>query len=142
MTTYSRPRFADWRAGLAVGAAMGALILGVGGRMGMRVIAIAQHQPPAFSIEGSLAITMLGAVAGAAVAAVFLLSRTLFPTRRLWRVTLFWTIVALVVWRGLNPISWLSLSVFAPLFVIHGALLTTYWCRVRLRRVRLVHAGI
>jgi hypothetical protein len=97
----------------------------------MRLIAIAQNQAALFSIEGSIAVILLGAGAGAVVAAVFLLARTAFPTRRLGRVSLFWAIVALVVWRGLNPVSTLSVAVFAPLFLLHGGLLTAWWCRIR-----------
>jgi hypothetical protein len=36
-----------------------------------------------------------------------------------------------VVWRGLNPASTLSVAVFAPLFLLHGGLLTAWWCRIR-----------
>ena len=131
MTNHRRPNLADWRAGLMVGAALGAMILGVGGRLGMRVIAIAREQAPAFSVEGSIAVTLLGAGAGAVVAVFFLLARTAFPTRRLGRVSLFWALLALVVWRGLNPVSTLNVAVFAPLFLLHGGLLTAWWCRIR-----------
>ena len=131
MTSHRRPNIADWRAGLIVGAALGALILGAGGRLGMRVIAIAQDRAPAFSIDGSIAVTLLGAGAGAVVAVFFLLARTAFPTRRLGRVSLFWALLAWVVWRGLNPVSTLNVAVFAPLFLLHAGLLTAWWCRIR-----------
>jgi len=131
MTNHRRPSIADWRAGLLVGAALGALILGAGGRLGMRVIAIAQDRAPSFSIDGSIAVTLLGAGAGAVVAVFFLLARAAFPTRRLGRVSLFWALVAWVVWRGLNPVGTLNVAVFAPLFLLHGGLLTAWWCRGR-----------
>jgi hypothetical protein len=137
MTNHRRPGIADWRAGLIVGAALGAMILGIGSRLGMRVIALAQDRAPSFSIDGSIAVTLLGAGAGAVVAVFFLLARTAFPTRRLGRVSLFWALVALVVWRGLNPVSTLNVAVFAPLFLLHGGLLTAYWCRVRYGATRL-----
>ena len=141
MSNYRRPSIADWRTGLTVGAILGAVILGIGSRIGMRVIAIAQGQGPSFTFEGTLTVVLLGTATGAAVAVLFLLARTAFPNRRLARVSLFWTLLALFVWRGLNPISALNAAVFAPLFLLHGSLLTVYWCRVRFRTLGLVQAG-
>ena len=134
MTTHRRPTFADWRAGIVVGAMLGTVLLGIGGRLGMRGIAIAQGQPASFTFDGSLVVVLLGSATGAAVALIFLTSRAAFPAQRVWRTLFFWTLVGLLVWRGLNPVSTLNLSYFAPLFVLHGGLLTAYWCRVRHRR--------
>ena len=141
MTTRRKPSIADWRAGIVAGAALGAILLGVGGRVGMRAIAVAQGQPPSFTVDGSIAVVLLGATTGAAVAVLFLLARTAFPAHRVGRVVFFWTLVGALVWRGLNPISALNVAVFAPLFLLHGGLLTAYWCRVRCRRIEFRQAG-
>ena len=131
MTTHRRPNARDWVAGIVAGALLGLALLGVGGRIGMRIIALAQGQSAAFSFEGSLTVVLLGAAAGAAVGVIFLLSRTLFPRHRALRTGFFWIVTGTIVARGLNPVSVLNVSVFAPLFVAHGALMYAYWCRIR-----------
>jgi hypothetical protein len=131
MPTYRRPRGSDWIAGLVAGGILGILLLGVGGRLGMRIIALAQGQIPSMTFEGSLTVVLLGAVSGVAIASIFLLSRALFPNRRPLRVAFFWVAVGAIVLRGLRPLTVLNAVVFMPLFVIHGSLLYGYWCRVR-----------
>jgi hypothetical protein len=134
VTNYRRPNGADWGVGILVGAALGLILLGIGGRAGMRVMAVAMGQTPSLSLEGSLTVTAMGAAAGAAVAVIFLLARTLFPQRRALRVAFFWLLVAAIVVRGLNPVTPLAAVVFMPLFLAHGSLLFAYWCRVRMAR--------
>jgi hypothetical protein len=99
----------------------------------MRLFAALEGTPTSFTFEGSLTVVMLGAASGAAMAALFLLARAVFPSRRPLRIMLFCTLVALIMLRGLNPVTPLKVLVFAPLFVLHGSLLTAYWNRVRLR---------
>ena len=130
-----RPRRRDWLAGLAAGAALGLIVLGAGGRAGMRIIALAAGQPPAFTIEGTIAVVLLGGAAGAAVAVIFLLVRVMLPGRRWLRGTLFWLIVAAIALRGLRPVGALNASVFLPLFLVHGVTLHVLWCRVLSRHV-------
>ena len=132
--TLQRPRPRDWLVGLAAGATLGFVLLGIGGRAGMRIVALATGQSPSFTVVGSLAVSLLGAVAGAFVATVFLLARTAFPTRRWVRGALFWVICAAIFLRGLRPVTPLNAGVFLPLFLLHGALLHTFWCRVHLAR--------
>lgn len=133
MTTPRRPSFADWRAGLAAGTLLGILFLGAGGRLGMRLIAFSLGQTPIFTLDGSVAVVLLGAATGALVGALFLLSRALFPTRRFLRAASFWTVVSALVLRGLHPVTPVSAAIFLPLFAAHGALLHVYWCRIRSR---------
>jgi predicted tellurium resistance membrane protein TerC len=56
-------------------------------------------------------------------------SRKLFPKRRIPGGVFFWGVIAAFVARGLNPVSVLNLTVFSPLFLLHGSLLTWWWCR-------------
>ena len=134
MHTQRRPRRRDWIAGLAAGASLGFVILGVGARAGMRIIAVASGQAPLFTIEGSIAVSLLGALTGAFVATVFLAVRTTFPTRRWVRAALFWAICGAIALRGLHPVTMLNAGVFLPLVLLHGVLLHTFWCRVYLAR--------
>ena len=139
MHSLNRPTRRDWLAGLAAGASLGFVFLGVGARAGMRLVALSAGQSPAFSIEGSIAVSLMGAATGALVAAIFLLARTAFPNRRWIRGALFWAICAALVLRGLHPVTALNAAIFLPLFAVHGALLHVFWCRVYLPRRR--HAG-
>jgi hypothetical protein len=120
---------------VAAGSILGFLLLGIGGRIGMRVIALAQGQAPGASLGGSLTVVMLGAAAGAAIAGIFLLAHILFPTRRVPRAAFFWITVVAIALRGLSPVSVLNAAVFLPLFIAHGGLLFGYWCRFRMPRV-------
>src|SRR3989442_4251079 len=49
---------------LALGTASGALLLGLGGRLVMRLFAVATGRPHAFSLRGTLTVVFAGAVAG------------------------------------------------------------------------------
>ena len=134
MHTTHRPDRRDWLVGVIAGAILGFLFLGVGARAGMRFIALDLGQAPAFTIEGSIAVSMMGAATGALVGALFLLVRALLPTRRWTRATLFWAICAALALRGLSPVTVVNASIFLPLFLLHGVLLHTYWCRVHLAK--------
>lgn len=107
----------------------------------MRLIALANGQATTATFEGSLTVVLLGAASGAVIGVIFLLARLLLARNRLLRVTLFWTVVGAIVLRGLQPVSIVSVAVFAPLFLAHGSLLFAYWCRVHLRRVTVAPAG-
>lgn len=127
-----RPSRRDWFAGLAAGASLGFVLLGIGARVGMRVIAVSSGQAPTFSIEGSIAVSLLGALTGVLIAMVFLLARTTLPTRRWLRGTLFWAFCGALALRGLRPVTMLNAGIFLPLFLVHGVLLHIFWCRVYL----------
>ena len=99
----------------------------------MRVFALVDNQPHGFTWSGSSSVVMLGAMSGAAIGGIFLLSRTLFPRTQALRVAFFWLVVAAFVARGLNPVTATKLAIFAPLFVAHGGLMFVYWCRIRFR---------
>src|SRR5687768_3692362 len=134
MNTSHRPGGRDWMVGLAAGALLGTAFLGVGGRAGMRLVAVAQGAAGGFTLGGSMTVVALGALSGAIVALIFLVARVLFPSRRAPRVVFFWAVTLAVVLRGLNPLTPLNLAIFVPLFLAHGSLLNLYWCRVHLAR--------
>jgi hypothetical protein len=100
----------------------------------MRLIALDIGQAPLFTVEGSIAVSLMGAAAGAIVAAIFLLLRTVLPTHRFVRAAIFWAICVGLVLRGISPITVVNASIFVPLFLLHGVLLHVFWCRVYLAR--------
>ena len=127
-----RPK--DWLVGLALGSVLGFLILGIGSRLGMRVIAHAQNQPAGFSLGGSMTVVFLGLVTGVAMAAIFLVCRILFPSRPWLRSAVFWIVCLALTLRGLNPVSVLTASVFIPLVLLNGALMHVFWTYVQQKK--------
>ena len=64
MTHHMRPDRRDWLVGLFAATVLGLILPGVGGRIGMRVIAVASGQATGFSLGGSATVVFLGASAG------------------------------------------------------------------------------
>src|SRR3954447_26721820 len=57
-------------AGLLAGAAAG-IVLGIGARVAMRMVAVAVHFHPAMSLEGSLGVIIIGVVIGAVAGLIY-----------------------------------------------------------------------
>jgi hypothetical protein len=103
----------------------------------MRAVALANGRVPFFTAEGSIAVALFGAAAGAGVGVIFLFARFAAPNRRAVRLALFSGGCAFLVLRGLRPLTILSITIFGSLFVVHAALLHVYWCRIHIpHRVR------
>jgi hypothetical protein len=68
-------------AGALSGALFGALFIGLGGRMVMRILAVAIAREPAFSIGGSLEVIAYGAIVGLVSGGAFALARPILPER-------------------------------------------------------------
>ncbi len=75
--------------GATSGAVIGGLMLGIGGRIVMRLLALMLERGPAFSIGGTTEIVAYGAIVGAVAGAMFALGRPLLPAR--------WPVQGLVV---------------------------------------------
>ena len=118
---------------VAVGAGVGALVLGIGGRSAMRGIAILSGAPPSFSFGGSLRVVLLGALAGLVGGLILLGLRALLPKRWLIQTLLFYVIILLITLRGLRPIDAQRLMLFLPLVLAYGFLV-----RILTRRRRPV----
>jgi len=67
--------------GALVGAALGALFLGLGGRIVMRLLAMSIERDPIFSLGGTLDVVAYGAIVGTVSGAAFSLCRPLMPRR-------------------------------------------------------------
>jgi hypothetical protein len=121
-------------AALGAGVIFGTLILGVGGRLAMRVIGILDGTPVGFTVGGSVTVVFLGAVAGAAGGLILWAARRLFPRTPMARGALFWGALTFLTLRGLNPVTVERVLVFGPLVVAYGACLYRVWCRRYVRR--------
>lgn len=62
---------------LLIGTALGLLILGVGGRLAMALVAVQSGARPTFTLGGSATVVLLGAGSGAAGALIAIVSRTI-----------------------------------------------------------------
>ena len=123
------------QAGLATilwGMGLGVLVLGVGGRVAMRLVAEATTGAGGFSLGGTLTVVFLGLVSGAAGGWILLAARTLL---RRWPPApslAFWLLLLAITLRGLRPLDNLRLILFLPLVAVFGGLLQ--WRTWRYRR--------
>jgi hypothetical protein len=121
-----------WLFGLLLGAGAGLLVLGVGGRIAMRAIAIANGVPPGFTIGGTATVVFLGAANGGGGGVLYALLYRLLPRSRLLRGALFAVALVLLTLRGLRPVQPLALEWFMPLALVYGAIVDvayTAWYR-------------
>ena len=106
-----------------VGLALGLPILGVGGRIAMRIIAHATNVAPGFSLGGTMTVVSLGAVSGVAGGLIYAVLARFLPDRPVIRGVVFGIILTLLTLRGASPSTPLTLSLFLPLTLLYGALL-------------------
>jgi hypothetical protein len=93
---------------------LGLIILGIGGRLLMRVIAHMEGRVPVFTPEGSIAVVFYGAVAGAFSGVIYHLLRRF--VRKPWvRIAAFIAICELVAWRGVSGLLPLPQAMFMAL---------------------------
>ena len=121
--TRARPAPRDWLRCLLWGIGIGAVILGVAGRIAMRGIAVLSGAPPGFSLGGSLTVVLLGAASGLAGALILMVVRVFLPGRWLLQTLLFYAALVVITLRGLRPVDSPRLFLFLPLVLIYGFLL-------------------
>lgn len=68
-----------------VGLAAGIVVLGIGGRIAMRVIALVTGQVPDFSLGGTLEVLVAGAWRGTLGGLIYLVLRRFFPPTGPWK---------------------------------------------------------
>jgi hypothetical protein len=106
-----------------LGVGLGTAILGIGGRIVMRVIAHETNVAPGFTLGGTMTVVGLGAVSGLAGGLIYAVLARFLPNRAIVRSLLFGVILVLITLRGLSPATALSISLFMPLVVLYGALI-------------------
>jgi hypothetical protein len=114
------------------GMGLGALILGVGGRISMRLISEASTGTGGFTLGGTMTVIFMG-VASGALGALILLAARVFLRR--WSPApslLYWAALLAISLRGLRPVDQLRAILFLPLIAAFGALLQ--WRTWRYRR--------
>lgn len=118
-----------WTRGPLLGAALGLPILGGGGRLAMRAIAVVGGAPAVATVEGTLTVLLAGLASGVGGGVLYALLARLLPERRGLRAALFALGLLLLTLRGLRPVQPLALALFLPPVVLYGALLDWGWHR-------------
>lgn len=126
----------DWLRSAVIGAGVGAVVLGVGGRFAMRGIAFLSGAPPSFTVGGSLRVVWMGALSGLAGAVILKMLRLVLAKRWLLQTLLFYAIIVLITLRGLKPLDAQRLALFLPLVLLYG-----FVVRVTTRRRRTLPAA-
>lgn len=114
---------------LVLGAATGAVFLGVGGRVAMRIFALLTERAPGWSFGGSMTVVFMGAVFGTIGGLLLWLGRRFFRASPLARGGLFWIPLTLLYLRILSPLTSDSLIAFSPFVALYGVVLYRIWCR-------------
>jgi hypothetical protein len=115
---------------LLLGAAIGALFLGAGGRIVMRLFALATARPPTFSARGTLTVVLYGAMAGG-VGALVLLGVGRFLPKHLWLRGLAFSVLCYVLAiPGFTPPRPLVFALFGPAFLGYGLLVVAARARL------------
>lgn len=102
---------------LVRGGVFGAIILGIGGRLLMRVIAHMEGRVPVFTVPGSFTVLFMGAVAGLFAGLIYFLLRR-FVQRPWLRTLAFMVICEIVVWRGVHGLLPLPQAMFMALALV------------------------
>ena len=88
---------------VGVGAVAGLIVLGVGGRIMMRVVAHWEGRQPVLSAGGTFTVVMMGMVAGAAAGIVYGVLRRFVKNYPL-QLGMFFTFCVLFTLRGVNEL--------------------------------------
>ena len=115
---------------LALGTASGALLLGLGGRLVMRLFAVATGRPGAFSLRGTLTVVFAGAVAGLIGGVLFWAVERWLPRRTLPRGLAFGLLCFGIASPGIRPPQLRTFGLFAPFFLGYGLVVAYAWARV------------
>ena len=100
------------------GAVVGLLVLGIGGRLLMRVIAHREHRPVmVFTAPGTLAVVFAGTVAGLGAGLIYYLLRRFVKGSRM-RTAVFVAICGLIAWRGVHGLLLVPQLMFMALALV------------------------
>jgi hypothetical protein len=119
------------------GTLLGAVVLGVGGRLAMAGITAVGGGTPQFSFGGTMTVVALGAVSGLAGSVLALLSKLAVsraPSRFAWtEYVLFGALLFVVTLRGLRGTPSIGSWFFYPLVGVYGFLMSLRLSRGSIR---------
>ena len=108
----------ELRSDLLRGTVLGLIILGIGGRLVMRVVAHMEGRVPVFTPEGSLAVVFYGTVAGLFSGLIYHLLRR-FVHKPWLRTAAFIAICELISWRGVSGLLPIPQAMFMSLALVY-----------------------
>jgi len=108
----------DLKSDLIRGTLLGFVILGIGSRLLMRVVALMQGTPGVWTFEGTLTVVFLGTVSGFGAGVIYHLLRR-FVGRAWVRSTAFILICALISWRGVHGVPPYQQAMFMTLALVY-----------------------
>ena len=112
------------------GALVGLVVLGIGGRLLMRVVAHMEHRPLlVFTPQGTLNVVFAGMVAGLFAGFIYYLVRR-FLRQPWFRTAVFIVICELVTWRGVHGLLPVPQLMFMTLALIFLGIIDTMGRRV------------
>lgn len=108
---------------LSRGGAIGLIVLGIGGRLLMRVIAHMEHRPElVLTVDGTLTVVLAGTAAGLVSGLIYYGIRRL--VRAPWlRTAVFVVIIELISWRGVSGLLPVPKLMFMALALAHIAII-------------------
>ena len=124
-------RYHPWAFALVAGALSGLVILGIGGRVAMRLIALHNGQPGGWTVGGTMTVIFLGVVSGVGGGAIRAVASAWIP-RRLpdsAGTAVFAIACLLLTLRGLNPVDVPRLLYFLPLTIAYVVVFEIIWRR-------------
>jgi hypothetical protein len=108
----------ELRSDLIRGTLLGLIILGIGGRLLMRIIAHMEGRIPVFTPQGSVTVVFAGTVAGAFAGLIYHLLRRF--VRKPWvRTAAFIAICELISWCGVSGLLPLPQAMFMTLALVY-----------------------
>jgi hypothetical protein len=112
------------------GALVGLIVLGIGGRLLMRVVAHIEHRPLfVLTTEGTLTVVFAGTVAGLFAGFIYYVARRFL--RQPWlRTAVFVAICELVTWRGVHGTLPVVKVMFMSLALVYLVIIDTMGRRV------------
>jgi hypothetical protein len=105
---------------LLIAALLGAAVLGVGGRLGMHVIARATTGTGRFTLGGTLTVIGLGIACGLLGGLVLVAVRRFIHRWSPLPFVLYWVFLIGITLRGINPVDTQRALVFLPIVILFG----------------------
>ena len=131
-----RFRLEEWLFALAAGAVTGFIILGVGGRIAMRLFALHTGARPGMSLGGTTTVIAMGVVSGVAGAIIRAAAAASLPRQLPAAIgsAIFAIACLLLTLRGLKPVDAARATYFFPLTVAYIIAFELAWRRRKVAR--------
>ena len=108
----------DFRLILIRATLLGFLMLGIGSRLLMRVVALMQGTPPGWTFGGTMTVVFLGTVSGLGAGVIYCVLQR-FVDKAWVRTAAFIAICGLISWRGVHGVPPVQQAMFMTLAIAY-----------------------